>query len=157
MATSDRIYIDEEFKNMADRLVKRQIPGTESLQGIFRDTRELAVFAAGLGFRKQHFREVTKNGREIKLSALQRIDLGGREIVEAVGVAHTDSVAILHPARQQELAQIFEGYLNGGLQYIAGMTNDDHSDLQIVAALIKSEYSPQETRDEVIDLLAHRL
>jgi len=157
MATKDRIYIDKELKPIADRLVKRSIPGSESVQGVFRDTRELAVFAAGLGYRKGRIRAVEVQGREIKLSAVERIELGGADVVSALAVAVRGNVRILTPDRAQERAEIFEGYVNGGLEYIAGIAGEEEADLDIVAHVVKSEHAPEEAQDEVLDLLSQRL
>ena len=157
MATKDRIYIDAELKPIADRLVKRSIPGSESVQGVFRDTRELAVFAAGLGYRKGRTRTVTAQGREIKLSAVERIEHGGADIVSALAVAVRGSVHILNPDCAQERSEIFEQYVNGGLEYIAGIAGEEEADLDIVAHVVKSEHAPDEARDEVLDLLSQRL
>jgi len=157
MATKDRIYIDKELVPLADRLVKRSIPGSESVQGVFRDTRELAVFAAGLGYRKKRRRSVTEQGREIKLSVIDRIELGGPVVVDAVAVAAACSVTILSPENAVERAEFFEGYVNGGLDYIAGIAGDEAGDLDIVAQLVKSEHAPKEAQEEVLDLLSKRL
>ncbi len=157
MASKDRIYIDKDLVPIADRLVKRSIPGSESVQGVFRDTRELAVFAAGLGYRKKRTRAVAAHGREIKLSAVERIDLGGADIVNALAVAVRGTVHILAPDSAQDRAEIFEQYVNGGLDYIAGIAGEEEADLDIVAHLVKSEHAPGEAQDEMLDLLSQRL
>lgn len=157
MATKDRIYIDKELVPLADRLVKRAIPGSESVQGVFRDTRELVVFAAGLGYRKKRNRPVKDQGREVKLSAVERIEVGGAHIVAALSVAVRGDVTVLKPDRALERAEIFEECVNGGLEYIAGMAGEEGSDLAIVAHLLKSEHAPREAQAEVLDLLSQRL
>lgn len=157
MATKDRIYIDKELVQLADQLVKRQIQGSDSVQGVFRDTRELAVFAAGLGYRKKRTRTVTEQGREVKLSAVERIEVGGSDLVSALSVAVRGNVAVLTPDRALERAEIFEQYVNGGLDYIAGIAGEEGSDLAIVAHIVKSEHAPREAREEVLDLLSQRL
>lgn len=157
MATNDRIYIDEEFLPLADHLVKRQIPGTEKVEGVFRDTKELVVFAAGLGYRKKRTHELQKNGREIKLSAISGIGLGGADIVNAMAIADQGSVSILHPDNERRRAEIFESYVNGGLGYMTGMVDTDQTALEIIAAIVKSEHDPQASTDEAIDLISQRL
>ena len=157
MATNDRIYIDEEFVPLADLLVRRQIPGSERISGVFRDTRELAVFAAGLGYRKKRTRSLGNNGREIKLSAIHRIRLGGVDIVAATAVAVEGNVAILHPDRAGRRAEIFESYMNGGLGYLAGMVDDRHTALEMIASIVKSEHAPEESTEAAIDLISKRL
>jgi dnd system-associated protein 4 len=157
MATKDRIYIDKELVQLADQLVKRQIQGSDSVQGVFRDTRELAVFAAGLGYRKKRTRTVTEQGREVKLAAVERIEVGGSDLVSALSVAVRGNVAVLTPDRALERAEIFEQYVNGGLDYIAGIAGEEGSDLAIVAHIVKSEHAPREAREEVLDLLSQRL
>ena len=157
MATKDRIYLDKSLVSIADRLVKRLIPGSESVQGVFRDTRELAVFAAGLGYRKQHTRAVSEQGREIKLAVIDRIELGGADIVNALAVAVRGTVGILAPELAQERSEIFEQHVNGGLDYIAGIAGPDEADIAIVAHLVKSEHAPEEAQEEVLDLLGQRL
>jgi len=157
MATTDRIYIDKALMSVADRLVKRAIPGSNTIEGVFRDTRELVVFAAGLGFRKSREKGVSVQGREVKLEAIERIELGGTEIVNAIAIAKSGSVAILSPERATERAEIFERYVNGGLEYIAGMMDSGESPMAIVAHIIKLEHAPGEVQDEVLDLLGQRL
>ena len=92
MATKERIYIDEELVPIADKLVQRRIPGSESTQGVFRDTRELVAFAAAIGFSKNHPKDVSSNGREIKLSALDPIV----EYAEKHHIPRTFSAFILY-------------------------------------------------------------
>jgi dnd system-associated protein 4 len=157
MATNDRIYIDEKFVSLADLLVRRQIPGAESFEGVFRDTKELVVFAAGLGYRKKRTYEVQKNGREIKLSAISGIRLGGADIVNAMAVAVDESVSILHPDKEKQRAEIFESYVNGGLGYLAGMIDRDKTAIEIIAAIVKSEHDPHASTDDAIDLISQRL
>lgn len=157
MATKDRIYIDKELVSVADKLVKRLIPGSHSIEGVFRDTRELVGFAAGLGFRKDRMREPLTQGREVKLEAVERIELGGNEIVNAVAVAKYGSVAILAPEKATERAAIFEQYVNGGLAYIAGMMESEPSPMAVIAHIIKLEHAPNEAQKEVLDLLGQRL
>jgi dnd system-associated protein 4 len=157
MATKDRIYIDKELVPVADRLVKRLIPGSQDVQGVFRDTRELVVFAAGLGFRKSRTREPSAQGREIKLEAVERIELGGTEIVNAIAVATSGSVAILAPEKAMDRAEIFEQYVNGGLEYIAGLVEAEATPMAVIARLLMLEHAPSEVREEVLDLLGQRL
>lgn len=157
MATKDRIYIDKELLPIADRLVKRSIPGSESVQGVFRDTRELAVFAAGLGYRRKRTRAVGVQGREVKLSAVERIELGGADIVNALAVAVRRNVRVLSPESEQARAELFEEYVNGGLEYIAGIASEEQTDLDIIAHLVKLEHAPGEAQEEVLDLLSERL
>ena len=157
MATKDRVYIDQDFVALADRLVKRQIPGSQSVQGVFRDTRELMVFAASLGFRRKRFQVISKNGREVKLSAIERIDIGGVDFLGAIAVAHTSGVAILAPDLSAERAEILEGYANGGLAYIAGIADENQPALEVLAALVKSEHAPDQSQADVLDLFSQRL
>ena len=102
MATKDRIYIDEELVPVADGLVQRRIPGSEAAEGVFRDTRELATFAAGLGYRKGQRREVANNGREIKITALEAIEKGGSQLLNAIAIAEAGDVDILSPDKAVE-------------------------------------------------------
>lgn len=157
MATNDRIYIDEEFLALADHLVRRQIPGTERVEGAFRDTRELVVFAAGLGYRKKRTHELQKNGREVKLSAISRIQIGGAEIVDAMAVAAEGSVSILHSEQAKQRAKIFESYVNGGLGYLSGLMDKGQTALQVIAAVVKSEHQPETSTNDAIDLISQRL
>lgn len=157
MATKERIYVDKDLVPVADRLVKRSIPGSQSVQGVFRDTRELVVFAAGLGFRKGRERELSSPGREVKLEAVERIELGGNEIVNAIAIAKVGNVAILAPDRATERAEIFERYVNGGLEYIAGIMESEETSMAVIARLVKLEHVPAEVQDEVLDLLGQRL
>lgn len=155
MATKDRIYIDEELVPVADRLVQRRIPGSESAEGVFRDTRELVAFAAGLGYRKDQSLPVTANGREIKLSALEAIEKGGSQVLCSIAVAKAGDVDILSPERAVERAEILEGYVNGGLEYISGISGEETA-LETIVSIIKSEHAPQDNIDEVIDDLSKR-
>jgi len=125
MATKDRIYIDKELEPVADRLVQRRIPGSESAEGVFRDTRELVAFAAGLGYRKDLSREVAANGREIKIAALEAIEKGGSQLLNVIAIARAGDVDILSPDKAVERATILERYVNGGLAYISGISGDE--------------------------------
>lgn len=156
MATKDRIYLDKEFDDLADKLVCRKIPGSESVQGVFENTRELAVFAAGLGYRHKREKPVKSQGREIKLAVMGGIQLGGAEIVDAIALAKSGEIAILLPDQAVQKAKIFEDYVNGGMEYIAGMAGEE-APLETVIDIVKSEYSIEEKRSEVLDLLSHKL
>jgi dnd system-associated protein 4 len=155
MATKDRIYIDEELLPIADKLVQRRIPGSESTQGVFRDTRELVAFAAGVGYCKERSRNVSSNGREIKLSALDAIEKGGRQFLYSIAVAKAGSVEILSPEKSVERAEILERYLNGGLEYISGISGEEMA-LETIMEIIKSEFALKDKIDEVIDNLSRR-
>jgi len=156
MATKDRIYIDEELVTVADRFVLRKIPGSESSEGVFRDTRELVAFAAGLGYLKDQSLPVNVSGREIKLSALEAIERGGSQLLNSIAVAKAGDVDILNPERAVERATILEIYVNGGLEYISGISGDDETALETIVSIIKSEHAPQDNIDEVIDDLSKR-
>lgn len=155
MATKDRIYIDDDLVPVADRLVQRRIPGSESAEGVFRDTRELVAFAAGLGYRKDQSLPVSVNGREIKISVLEGIERGGSQLLNAIAVAKFGDVDILSPDRAIERASILEGYVNGGLEYLSGISGEETA-LETIVSIIKSEHAPQENIDEVIDDLSKR-
>jgi len=155
MATKDRIYIDEELVPVADRLVQRRIPGSELAEGVFRDTRELVALAVGLGYRKDQSREVATNGREIKITALEAIEKGGSQLLNAIAIAETGNVDILSPDKAVERATILEKYLNGGLEYISGISGDETA-LETIVEIIKSEHAPQENIDELIGDLSRR-
>lgn len=155
MATKDRIYIDEELVPVADGLVQRRIPGSESAEGVFRDTRELVAFAAGLGYRKDQRREVANNGREIKITALEAIEKGGSQLLNAIAIAETGDVDILSPDKAVERATILERYVNGGLEYISGISGDETA-LETIVEIIKSEHAPQDNINELIGDLSRR-
>lgn len=155
MATKDRIYIDEELVSVADRLVQRRIPGSDSAEGVFRDTRELVAFAAGLGYRKDQSRPVSVNGREIKLSALEAIERGGSQLLNSIAVAKAGDVSVLSPDRAVERATILEDYVNGGLEYISGISGEETA-LETIVSIIKSEHAPQDNIDDVINDLSKR-
>lgn len=155
MATKDRIYIDQEFVPIADRLVQRRIPGSETAEGVFRDTRELVAFAAGLGYKKKKHHELKVNGREVKLTALEAIDKGGAQLLNAIAIAEEDGVDILLPDRSVERAAILEKYVNGGLEYISGFSGEETA-LETVIKVIKSELAPESTVDDVIGSLTIR-
>ena len=155
MATKDRIYIDKELEPLADRLVQRRIPGSESAEGVFRDTRELVAFAAGLGYRKDLSREVATNGREIKIAALEAIEKGGSQLLNVIAIAKAGDVDILSPDKAVERATILEKYVNGGLEYISGISGDETA-LETIVEIIKSEHAPQDNIDELIGDLSRR-
>ena len=155
MATKDRIYIDEELVPLADRLVQRRIPGSESAEGVFRDTRELVAFAAGIGYRKDQRREVATNGREIKITALEAIEKGGFQLLNAIAIAEAGDVDILSPDKAIERATILERYINGGLEYISGISGDETA-LETIVEIIKSEHAPQDNIDELLGDLSRR-
>ena len=155
MATKDRIYIDEDLVPVADRLVQRRIPGAESAEGVFRDTRELVAFAAGLGYKKNQPREVVTNGREIKITALEAIEKGGPQLLKAIVIAKTGDVDILSPDKDVERASILEQYVNGGLEYMSGISGDETA-LETIVEIIKTEHAPQDKIDELIGDLSRR-
>ncbi|MEK9505545.1 hypothetical protein [Gaopeijia maritima] len=157
MATAERVYIDKALVDVADRLVKRQIAGSTEVGGVFAATRELAAFAAGLGYRKGHRKAVGEPGREIKLEALARLGGGGTDLVEVLAVAVARSVQILEDDKAQERATIFEEFMNGGLEHIQGFVNEDEGDVQAVIRLVRSEMRRYETDAEAVDLLGARL
>ncbi|RJQ36117.1 MAG: hypothetical protein C4555_07945 [Dehalococcoidia bacterium] len=156
MATRNRIYIDKKLVPLADRLVFRNIPGSESEQGVFRDTRELIAFAATIGYKFSHKRTVHVNGREIKLSAVERIQLGGIELVEALAVAETGDIEILSKENEVRRAEILEKYANGGLERIEAISGD-RTALEEIVNIIKAEYAIDDKQLEVVDLLSERL
>ncbi|CAB5161236.1 hypothetical protein D3OALGA1CA_5064 [Olavius algarvensis associated proteobacterium Delta 3] len=155
MATKDRIYIEKEFVPVADRLVLRRIPGSDTAEGVFRDTRELVAFAAGLGYRKKKQHELKVNGREIKLTALENIEKGGAQLLNAIAIAEGGGVDILLPERVDERAIILEKYVNGGLEYISGITEEETA-LETIVEIIKSEHAPDSKVKDVIGSLRLR-
>ena len=155
MATKDRIYIDKEFVPVADRLVQRRIPGSDTAEGVFRDTRELVSFAAGLGYRKEKRYDLKANGREIKLSVLDAIEKGGAQLLNAIAIAEEGDIAILLPERIGERATILEKYVNGGLEYISGFAEEETA-LETIVEIIKSEHDPESKVDDVIGSLKLR-
>ena len=157
MATKNRVYIDEQFVPIAERLVRRAVPNSTSVQGVLAATRELGALAVGIGFRHKTRKAVTRNGREIKLEVFERILTGGPDLVAALAVAETRSAAVLGPEHAQERATIFEDYMNGGLEYISGFANEDEADLDVLTRLVKSEHAPREAQKEVLNLLGGRL
>lgn len=157
MASAERIYIDKALVPLADRLVKRQIPGSTDIGGVFSATRELAVFAAGLGHKKGHRKPVVEAGREIKLEAISRLSGGGSDMVDSLAVAASGSVQILAVDRAQERATIFEEFMNGGLEHIHGFAAEDESDLQVVIKLVRSEVRRSDFDAETVDLLGARV
>ena len=159
MATMNRVFIDKEFHPIADRLVRRSVPGTTSIEGVFQNYRELAVFAAGLGYRKRREHTVKEPGREIKLDAVGRVHSGGRQFVLALAVADSKTVTVLAPDKesQKERAEIFERYMNGGLGYLDGFVREKEAGLDGIARIVKSEHSPDETREEALNLALLRL
>lgn len=155
MATKDRIYIDKDLVHVADRLVQRRITGSETAEGVFRDTRELVAFAAGLGYKKKKFPDLKAIGREIKLTALEGIDKGGAQLLNAIALAETGDVDILIPERADKRAAILEKYVNGGLEYISGFTGEETA-LETIIEIIKSEHAPDSKVDDVIGSLKLR-
>jgi hypothetical protein len=77
-------------------------------------------------------------------------------LLNAIAVAKAGDVAVLSPERAVERATILEGYVNGGLEYISGISGDDETALETIVSIIKSEHAPQENIDEVIDDLSKR-
>lgn len=155
MATRDRIYIEKELVPVADRLVLRRIPGSDTAEGVFRDTRELVAFAAGLGYRKKKRYDIKINGREIKLTAIENIEKGGAQLLNAIAIAEDGGVDILLPERANERATILEAYTNGGLEYIAGFA-DEETALETIVEIIKSEHTPDSKVEDVIGSLKLR-
>ncbi len=157
MATSNRIYIDEPLMYLSEKLVKRAIPGSETNEGIFHDTRELVAFAVCLGYKMGKRRSVEKRGREIKLEAIANIDFGGSHLANALAVAAEEDVAILDPNKKEERAKILEDFLNGGLEYMEGFFDEDATAFDLISSLIKDEFDPSEAQDTVINLIGKRI
>lgn len=156
MATAERIYIDNEFLPTAEVTVQRHIPGAGSAQGLFRDTKELAVFAAGLGYQLGKKREVQKNGREIKLSAISNVEFGGREVLDAIALADTKDLSILGEDQAQRRATILEHYMNGGLEYLQALDWEDSTPLEFIVNVIRMRHGSDHGLSEVMNLASKR-
>ena len=73
----------------------------------------------------------------------------------SIAIAKDGNVDILDPERGVERAEILERYLNGGLEYISGISGDETA-LETVMEIIKSEHAPRDKINEVIGDLSRR-
>lgn len=92
----------------------------ESSKTLFPTIREFLSFAGLLGFsegRKLPFEKGFKT-EDIAGAQFQAQGQVAMEIIHAIGVAHTNSIDILKEENDKQCAEVFEEYVNGGLQII---------------------------------------
>ena len=129
----------ERFGATVRRLVEDPHPATGS--GIFSTFRDLACFAAVLGYNE---------GRERKVEGPSEVLVDGRifsnseaavDFLYLIGLAATQDQAVLLDQDDQmaRLNDAFEAYVNGGLEilteWLAGDPGDQHGDRAILSAM----------------------
>ena len=112
------IHRSQDYESLVQRL--SGVDGDKNLesnQRLFPTIREFLSFAGLLGF---------SEGRKIPFDRTSTEDIAGAqylgqaamEIIHAIAVAETNTVDILLEQNEKECAEIFEDYVNGGLQII---------------------------------------
>lgn len=142
-----------------DNLVRRlaETPHPINKKSIFPTMRELISFAAMLGFERENFQPLKGETYEIDWRIWQNNQLA-MDLLFLIPLAHAQSAEILREEAEDELIDVFEGYVNGGLEILQGWMNEKPDDLSgdraILAALQKYKFldAPKTADDVLADL-----
>ena len=106
---AERVRRPEQFKEMMDQLVKET--------GVFRTLKDLMIFSATLGYKRDKRVEITKSAEAIPLQYFSgQFD---QAVMNSIGVAASDfDPSIMGDARSDERVRIFEEYACGGLEIL---------------------------------------
>lgn len=124
-------------------------------RGAFREIRDVLVLAAALGFEKDRFVPFEVAAEQIRWETFTNRYFS-EELVKMVAVAHSEDKEIASADRQPEQLEIFEGYINGGLEVLneelsARSTEDP---LDVLVDLIAAGGEHRRGVDVLIDLAA---
>jgi dnd system-associated protein 4 len=106
---AERVRRPEQYKDMMDELVKEN--------GVFRTLKDLMVFSATLGFKRDKRVEFTKSAEAIPLQYFNgQFD---RAVINSIGVAASGhEPSIMGDTRSDERVRIFEEFACGGLEIL---------------------------------------
>lgn len=108
-------------------------------ENIFSSFKNILVFAASLGYKKQIRLPFEKSGERIMLRIFdENIDI---PFIHCLALAETKDTNILKREHFSDAVLIFEEYANGGLSIISEYIKDGTNALQSIELLINSELS----------------
>ncbi len=128
-------------EDMVQRLAMQKLPGAD--RTLFPTIRELLCFAAMLGY---------SEGRRVPLDrtagtedvSYQQFERGDAEdLIYLLALAETKDPEILRDGEESRCAEIFEEYVNGGLQILRDamlQSGGEYPDRDILELLLKTGY-----------------
>lgn len=122
-------------------------------RGAFRDIRDVVVFAAALGFERKRFSPFQSGGEAIRWETFINRPFS-EDLVRMIAVAHSEDKEIAADARQGEQLEIFEGYVNGGLEVLDEVLSEATTSdpLDAVLDFLQSELGESQGADVLIEL-----
>jgi len=127
---SSAIYIPIEYKELAERLAKRN---TEAGKPIFQTYMDLMVFAAMVGYHYGELEDV-KPGPEVPTDTFRNRDKDG--IVYLLAIHHEKDGDILRENKEVECWSIIQKYAASGLRKIDNWLTEAATDVDGVSTLI---------------------
>ncbi|MEH1031942.1 DNA phosphorothioation-associated protein 4 [Micromonospora profundi] len=146
--------IDPRVRRPADKADLIARLAGENDNAIFASMRDLFVFAAALGKIEERRKPVTKVAKDPIRLDLFRSDAGHDLLIQALAVlANSGDAEILRDDRVDERIQVFEEYVNGGLELIAEHLEAGklQSDDEVLMALVNG-YVEQRDPTSRVDL-----
>jgi dnd system-associated protein 4 len=142
---------DPRVRRPADKaeLIARLAEGNDA---VFPSMRDLFVFAAALGKVDERRRPLTRAAKDPIRLDLFRADAGHELLLQSLAVlAHPDDAEILREDRVDERIEIFEEYVNGGLELLqehldAGKLKTDD---EVIMAMLSAYFDHQDGGDDV--------
>ncbi|GGL93654.1 DNA phosphorothioation-associated protein 4 [Micromonospora yangpuensis] len=142
---------DPRVRRPADKaeLIARLAEGNGS---VFPSMRDLFVFAAALGKVDERRRPLTRAAKDPIRLDLFRTDAGHELLLQCLAVlAHPNDAEILREDRVDERIEIFEEYVNGGLELLqehldAGKLKTDD---EVIVAMLSAYFDHHDGGDDV--------
>ena|SRR5690625_1591307 len=119
---------DREFEPLVEQLVHRH-------PAIFSHIKDLMIFAAMVGFNKEHREPITKDTIPITLHTYSTDQQDG--IIYMIALIHSKDGNCLRDEKLQESIKIFEEYCRAGLLTIQSWLNQRASEEPVVVLLDK--------------------
>jgi dnd system-associated protein 4 len=117
--------------------------------GIFKTYKDVLVFAASLGFKRQFKKEFSKTSEPIELHIFHA-DFD-QSVLNCIGVAETSDHKILANERDAEKIRIFEEYAYGGLEIMKNEIWEQQIDWEdgLVTLILREDDSTKGILDDI--------
>ena len=123
-----RIRRPKEFDDLLDILKKEKI---------FSSNKNVLVFAASLGFKKELRLPFQESSERIMLRIFD--DSTDIPFIYSLALAETDDISMMTKAKFKDAVLIFEEYANGGLGYLKSLIDDTAALTSIEAIIAEPE------------------
>ncbi len=148
MSRAPNINRSRIHEDMVQRLAVQKLPGAD--RTLFPTIRELLCFAALLGYSEKR-RLPLERDKGVEDVSYQQFERGDAEdLIYLIALAETKDPEILKDGKEEECAEIFEEYANGGLQILREAMlrgGGEYPDRDILEYLKEHGYLDEETDD----------